>query len=94
MTGVQTCAFRSPDRNAQFEHINAQVLKFQRQHQPVVSVDTKKKDLVGEFKNAGQEWQPKGEPEKVNVHDFPGRRSRPDAVFHGLCSPCITYQAA
>ena len=64
----------NPDRNAQFEHINAQVLKFQQQHQPVVSVDTKKKELVGEFKNAGQEWQPKGEPEKVNVHDFPDKK--------------------
>jgi hypothetical protein len=64
----------NPDRNAQFEHINAQVLSFQKQQQPVVSVDTKKKELVGEFKNAGQEWQPKGEPEKVNVHDFPDKK--------------------
>jgi hypothetical protein len=60
-----------PDRNAQFEYINKQVLAFQKQNQPVISVDTKKKELVGEFKNPGQEWQPKGEPEKVNVHDFP-----------------------
>ena len=63
-----------PDRNAQFEHINKQVLAFQKQNQPVISVDTKKKELVGEFKNPGQEWQPKGEPEKVNVHDFPDKR--------------------
>jgi hypothetical protein len=63
-----------PDRNAQFEHINKQVLAFQKQNQPVVSVDTKKKELVGEFKNPGQEWQPKGEPEKVKVHDFPDKR--------------------
>jgi hypothetical protein len=59
-----------PDRNAQFEHINATVTKFQQQGQPVISVDTKKKELVGEFKNGGQEWQPKGEPEEVLVHDF------------------------
>ncbi len=62
------------DRNTQFEYINAKVLKFQKDHQPVVSVDTKKKELVGEFKNPGQEWQPKGEPEKVNVHDFPDKK--------------------
>jgi Rhodopirellula transposase DDE domain len=59
-----------PDRNAQFEHINATVTKFQQRGQPVISVDTKKKELVGEFKNGGREWQPKGEPEKVLVHDF------------------------
>lgn len=59
-----------PDRNAQFEHINATVMKFQRQGQPVISVDTKKKELVGEFKNGGREWQPQGEPEQVLVHDF------------------------
>jgi hypothetical protein len=60
-----------PDRNAQFEYINRQVLSFQKQQQPVISVDTKKKELVGEFKNPGEEWQPKGRPEKVKVHDFP-----------------------
>jgi Rhodopirellula transposase DDE domain len=60
-----------PDRNAQFEYINRQVLSFQKQQQPVISVDTKKKELVGEFKNPGSEWQPKGRPEKVRVHDFP-----------------------
>jgi hypothetical protein len=62
-----------PDRNAQFEYINKQVSAFQRRNQPVISVDTKKKELVGEFKNPGQEWQPKGEPETVNVHDFPDK---------------------
>jgi len=56
-----------PDRNAQFEHINKHVLAFQKQNQPVISVDAKKKELVGEFKNPGQEWQPKDEPEKVNL---------------------------
>ena len=63
-----------PDRNAQFEHISRQVIACQRRHQPVVSVDTKKKELVGEFKNPGQEWQRKGEPEKVKVHDFPEKK--------------------
>jgi len=60
-----------PDRNAQFEHINATAEAYLAQGQPVISVDTKKKELVGDFKNAGQEWQPKGEPERVLVHDFP-----------------------
>ena len=59
-----------PDRNAQFEHINQQVTTFLRQRQPVISVDTKKKELVGDFRNAGEEWLPKGEPEEVRVHDF------------------------
>ena len=59
-----------PDRNAQFEFINLAVKQFQRRGQPVISVDTKKKELVGPFKNGGREWQPKGEPEQVRVHDF------------------------
>jgi hypothetical protein len=62
-----------PDRNTQFEHIGRQVTVFHRQRQPVVSVDTKKKELVGEFKNAGQEWHPHGQPRKVKVHDFPDK---------------------
>jgi hypothetical protein len=60
-----------PDRNAQFEYISKQVMKFQRYNQPAISVDTKKKELVGNFKNAGQEWQPQGRPVEVDVHDFP-----------------------
>jgi hypothetical protein len=60
-----------PDRNAQFEYINRRVLAFARSSQPVVSVDTKKKELVGEYRNAGREWRPKGDPQRVNVHDFP-----------------------
>ena len=60
-----------PDRNAQFEHINAKAEDFLERAQPVVSVDTKKKELVGDFKNAGREWQPEGKPEKSRVHDFP-----------------------
>src|SRR3954452_19351165 len=59
-----------PDRNAQFEYINAQVAALQRRGQPVVSVDTKKKELVGDFCNGGREWQPVGQPQEVRVHDF------------------------
>ena len=59
-----------PDRDAQFQYINSRVREFLRRHQPVISVDTKKKELVGNFKNGGKEWQPKGEPEKVEIHDF------------------------
>ncbi|MFH0918818.1 MAG: ISAzo13 family transposase, partial [Fibrobacterota bacterium] len=60
-----------PDRNAQFEYINSTVEDFQQNKQPVISVDTKKKELVGDFKNGGREWQPKSSPEKSLVHDFP-----------------------
>jgi len=60
-----------PDRDAQFGYLNEQVKEHLEQGAPVVSVDTKKKELVGEFKNAGREWQPEGRPEAVNVHDFP-----------------------
>jgi hypothetical protein len=59
-----------PDRNAQFEHINAAVQAFQAAGEPVISVDTKKKELVGDFKNGGRELRPKGQPEPVRVHDF------------------------
>ncbi len=59
-----------PDRNAQFEHINAAVLAFQAAGEPVISVDTKKKELVGDCKNGGRELRPKGQPEPVRVHDF------------------------
>jgi hypothetical protein len=61
---------KHPDRNAQFEHINAKVLAAQAAGQPVVSVDTKKKELVGEFKNGGSDYRPKGGPRRVKVHDF------------------------
>jgi len=59
-----------PDRNAQFEHINSLVQDYQAQGLPAISVDAKKKELVGDFKNGGREWQPKGEPDEVLVHDF------------------------
>jgi len=59
-----------PDRDAQFEHIYEKVKAFQAEMQPVISVDTKKKELVGNYEQGGREWQPKGQPEKVLVHDF------------------------
>jgi hypothetical protein len=77
------------DRNAQFEYINHQVTAFQKRQQPVISVDTKKKELVGEFKNAGAEWQPKGQPEKVGVHDFPDKelgKAIPYGVYDLACN--------
>lgn len=61
---------KHPDRNEQFEFIYAQIAKQQRARQPVISVDTKKKELVGDFKNSGREWRPRGKPERVRVHDF------------------------
>src|SRR6187551_405662 len=61
---------RHPDRDAQFRYLNDQIKVRLAQGLPVVSVDTKKKELVGTYKNGGQEWQPKGTPEPVNVHDF------------------------
>ena len=59
-----------PDRDAQFQHIADETLRMQLAGQPVISVDCKKTELVGEFKNGGREWQPKGQPEPVNVYDF------------------------
>ncbi len=63
-----------PDRNAQFEHINARVRLFQRQGQPVISVDSKKRELIGNFKNAGREWHRRGTPEEVRTKDFPDKQ--------------------
>ena len=60
-----------PDRDAQFEHINEKAKNFLKEGYPVISVDTKKKELIGEFKNGGREYRKKGDPIKVNVHDFP-----------------------
>lgn len=58
------------DRDAQFTHLNEQVREYRDAGQPVISVDTKKKELIGPFKNAGRQWRPKGEPVPVNVYDF------------------------
>src|SRR3989338_1214400 len=60
-----------PDRNDQFEHINKMVKSRLKQGEPAISVDTKKKELIGRFKNIGREWRAKGDPEKVSIHDFP-----------------------
>ena len=65
---------KHPDRNAQFEHINAKVITAQVQQQPVISVDTKKKELIGNFKNGGTDYRPKGDPQRVNVHDFEDKK--------------------
>lgn len=72
-----------PDRNAQFEHINKKVTDMLASRNPVISVDTKKKELVGNFKNQGKELRPKGNPEKVMVHDFPTElgRANPYGVY-------------
>jgi hypothetical protein len=72
-----------PDRDTQFAYINQQVLGFQRRGQPAISVDTKKKELVGDFKNGGREWRPRGQPEEVGVHDFPDP-NRPKAIPYGV----------
>lgn len=61
---------KNPDRDAQFQHIADMVAEYQSTQDPVISVDTKKKELVGDFKNGGREWQPEGQPEQVRVYDF------------------------
>jgi len=72
-----------PDRDAQFGYINKQVAAFQRRDQPAISVDTKKKELVGQYKNAGREWHRRGHPEEVQVHDFPDPRKN-KAIPYGV----------
>ncbi len=72
-----------PDRNAQFEHINRRVRRQLKRGGPAISVDTKKKELVGDFKNGGQEWRPKGNPEEVRVHDFLDRE-KGKAIPYGV----------
>jgi transposase len=74
---------RHPDRDAQFRYINERVKDHQATADPVISVDTKKKELVGEFKNAGREWRPKGQPTAVRTHDFPGD-SAGNAIPYGV----------
>jgi len=93
---LKTCGYRlranakvvegrqHPDRDAQFEYVNATAVAFLAAGDPVISVDTKKRELVGALKNAGREWEPVGQPAEVNVHDFPG-----DAV--GVALPYGVY---
>ncbi len=76
-----------PDRDKQFRYINKQVSKFMRSKDPVVSVDTKKKELIGAFKNRGKTWKKKGEPEPVFVHDFP-------SMAEGKAIPYGTYDVS
>ena len=71
-----------PDRDAQFGHINTTAARFLAAGDPVISVDAKKKELVGEYANAGREWQPKGQPVQVNGHDFPAGVSK--AIPYGV----------
>lgn len=66
---------KHPDRDAQFEHINAKIIAAQAAGQPVISVDTKKKELVGNYRNGGSDYRPKGDPQRVNVHDFADKAS-------------------
>jgi Rhodopirellula transposase DDE domain len=73
-----------PDRDAQFEHINEQVRSFQAEGQPVVSVDAKKKELIGDFRNSGREWRLRGHPERVRAKDFPDKqlgKAIPEGVY-------------
>ena len=78
-----------PDRDAQFAFINRQVMAFQKRQQPVVSVDTKKKEILGDFKNNGSEWQPEGQPEEVRAKDFADKRlgkAIPYGVYDLTCN--------
>lgn len=91
-----------PDRNAQFEYINAEVLAAQAAGQPVISVDTKKKELIGPYRNAGSDWRPKGDPQRVKVHDFADKtlgKVAPYGIYDitadaGWVSVGITYDTA
>ena len=91
-----------PDRDAQFRHINERVSAAITAGQPAISIDTKKKELVGEFKNAGREWHPKGSPPRVNTHDFPSMatgKAIPYGVYdiasnEGFVNVAITAETA
>src|SRR5262249_1139435 len=78
---------RHPDRDAQFQYLDARMKEHMAEHSPVISVDTKKKEPVGDFKNSGREWNPRGEPEKVRVRDFLSKVS-------GGAVPCGIYDIA
>ncbi len=82
-TAKVTEGAQHPDRNGQFEYLNARVSGHLAAGQPVISVDTKKKELVGAYANGGREWQPAGEPTRVDVHDFPDPEM-PKAVPYGV----------
>ncbi len=82
-TAKQAEGAQHPDRNAQFEYLNGRAKEFLAAGQPVISVDTKKKELVGDYANGGKEWQPAGTPTRVDVHDFPDPEM-PKAVPYGV----------
>lgn len=94
--------FSPPERDTQFRYINGQVKAFQSRGDPVLSVDCKKKENVGEFKNSGRTWRPKGQPVEVNVYDFPSLgkgRAIPYGVYdiarnHGFVNVGITHETA
>ena len=73
-----------PDRDEQFKYINEQVKKFSKDNFPVISVDTKKKELIGNYANKGQEWRKKGSPRKVNGHDFPDPKGQEVGIPYGI----------
>ena len=75
-----------PDRDGQFRHINRRVVAFQRRGQPVVSVDTKKKEIVGNYRNSGREWEPKGRPRRVKSKDFPDK-DLGEVIPYGVYDP-------
>jgi transposase len=70
-----------PDRNAQFEYINTRATEFLNGGRPAISVDAKKKEQVGDYKNGGREWRPRGQPETVRVHDFGKQKDTPYGVY-------------
>ncbi len=72
-----------PDRDAQFQYLNEHVKHFLEQGWPVVSVDAKKKELVGQFRNGGREWQPEGQPEEVEVYDF-AKKDQGKVIPYGI----------
>ena len=73
-----------PDRDAQFRYISEQARAYQEAGDPVISVDTKKKELVGDFANGGRDWRPKGSPVPVRTHDFPGQGAGQGDPLRGL----------
>jgi hypothetical protein len=77
-----------PDRDAQFQFINRQVQRFQRQGQPVISVDTKKKENIGNFSQGGREWEPQGQPRRTKTHDFRAK-GEPKASPYGVYDPTL-----
>nr|BFD87939.1 hypothetical protein StreXyl84_73400 [Streptomyces sp. Xyl84] len=84
--GAKTLKGRQhPDRDAQFRYINEQARGHMSVGQPVICVETRKKELIGDYKNAGRQWRPTGVPALVKAHDFPGRQGPGKAIPYGIC---------